>query len=70
MDDISLCVALSAKSSACEKIYFQGGLTTFILEYVLKDNPGRVIIIPVMTLADVCNQYVKSNQKIHFLKSM
>lgn len=67
-DDINLCYAIGSESSACKKIYFQGGLTTFIPEYVLEDKPKREFTIPVTTLAEVCRQYVKNDQEIHFLK--
>lgn len=64
--DINICIGLGDKEQDIE-FFVQGGLST-VLEENIKEEQCKKIIIHLTTLEKICNQYIKEDQQITFLK--
>lgn len=64
--DINLCVGVGSKAQRTT-LYVQGGLSTVVKENIVVDE-CPIQEIEIVTLAEICDKYVKKGQDITFLK--
>lgn len=68
--DININVALGEEHGFCD-LYVQGGVDGEISTVLVENIVEELYLtekVEVYTLTEICNEYVKENQKIHFLK--
>lgn len=66
-NDINLNIGISDMAGELT-LYGKNTLATFDKSNKNVTDPSSAYTVPVRTLKDVCNQYVKENDTIHFLK--
>ncbi|WP_192575480.1 FkbM family methyltransferase [Butyrivibrio fibrisolvens] len=66
-NDINLCVAVGAEKGTL-KLYGTGTGASLNRDEVETIGETNCVNVPVRTLKDICEEYVETNQIIHFLK--
>lgn len=64
--DINLCVGVGAESGEAE-FFVQGECSTFIKQHVMNEE-CKSEKIRIVTLAQICDEYISDDQEISFLK--